>query len=306
MPNLVSNYTDATESKETMGQPPSKAQLMELIRTDFSSLSKAFARIAALLIDTPGKFMTWSIQDIAAAARVSEPTVIRFCRSYGYKGVPDFRIAVAISLAEREVSPGRHFIEPMVGDKAFVNHDLKLAIARKARHLAEDDRSLILDSGSTIQLFAQQLRTASALTILTTGLNVVETLWGCNQHTLILPGGILRFEARSLTGRMVESTLQHMRFDSVYLGADSIDPVLGLSTFNEEEAHQNTAMMGVSRRTIVLVDSSKFRAPGLHRFCDIEQIDVIVTDSNVPDAVSSRLTEQGVTLLIADPNSSET
>jgi DeoR family galactitol utilization operon repressor len=306
MPSLINPDMDTTVSKTTMDQLHSKALLMELIRADFPSLSKAFARVAALLIDTPGRFMTWSIHDIAAAAGVSEPTVIRFCRRYGYKGVPDFRIAVAISLAEREAPPSRQFIEPMVGDKAFVNHDLKLAIARKARPLAESDRSLILDSGSTTQLFAQQLRTAPPLTILTTGLNIVETLWGCDQHTLILPGGVLRFEARSLTGRIVESTLQNMRFDSVYLGADSIDPTLGLSTFNEEEAHQNAAMMGVSQRTIVLVDSSKFRAPRLHRFCEISQIDVIVTDSNVPDAVSSRLTEQRVTVLIADPTSSET
>jgi DeoR family transcriptional regulator, aga operon transcriptional repressor len=290
----------------TTDQHPSRAPLMELIRADFPSLSKAFARVAALLIDTPGKFMTWSIRDIAAGGGVSEPTVIRFCRSYGFRGVPDFRIAIASSLADRNVSPGLRFIEPMVGDKALVNHELKLAIARKARPLAADDRAVILDSGSTMQLFAQQLRMAAPLTILTTGLNIVETLWGCSQHTLILPGGVLRFEARSLTGRMVESTLQSMRFDSVYLGADSIDPVLGLSTFNEEEAHQNAAMMSVSQRTIVLVDSSKFRAPRLHRFCDIGQIDVIVTDSNVPDAVASRLTEQGVTVLIADPTRSET
>jgi DeoR family transcriptional regulator of aga operon len=286
-----------------MDQLQSKMALIELIRSDFPSLSKAFARIATLLVDTPGNFMTWSIHDIAAAASVSEPTVIRFCRHYGYKGVPDFRIAIAISLAERGVSVNRQFIEPMVGDKAFVNHDLKLAIARKARHLVDADRSLILDSGSTTQLFAQQLRVASGLTILTTGLNIIETLWGCEQHTLILPGGVLRFEARSLTGRLVESTLKQMHFDSVYFGADSVDPVLGLSTFNEEEAHQNAAMMEVSQRVIVLVDSSKFRAPGLHRFCNIDQIDIIVTDSNVPDAVASRLSDQGVTLLIADPNS---
>ena len=55
--------------------------------------------------------------------------------------------------------------------------------------LIETDRSMILDSGSTLQLFAQHLRTASGRTILTTGLNIIETLWGSRQHTVILPGG---------------------------------------------------------------------------------------------------------------------
>jgi hypothetical protein len=36
--------------------------------------------------------------------------------------------------------------------------------------------------------------------------------------------------------RFVEDSLQNMQFDTVYFGADSIDPMHGLSTFNEEEA----------------------------------------------------------------------
>ena len=137
--------------------------------------------------------MTLPIQGIAAAAGVSDPSVIRFCRRYGYKGMPDFRIALAMSLAEKNASFKRPFLEPTVADKAFVNRDLKLAIARKARKLVDADRSLILDLGSTTQLFAEQLRTLSGRTILTTGLNIIEALWGCDQHALILPGGRVRF-----------------------------------------------------------------------------------------------------------------
>jgi DeoR family galactitol utilization operon repressor len=159
---------------------------------------------------------------------------------------------------------------------------------------------MILDSGSTLQLFAQRLRLAGGRTILTTGLNIVETLWGCRQHTIILPGGTVRFDARALTGRMVEQSLANMRFDTVYFGADSIDPEEGLSTFNEDEAHQNTAMANASRRIVVLVDSTKFRAPSLHRFCNIDRIDTIVTDDNIPETVEKSLRSRGVKVLIAE------
>ena len=96
-----------------------------------------------------------------------------------------------------------------------------------------------------------------------------------------------------------------MRFDTVYFGADSIDPVLGLSTFNEGEALQCVSMMAACQRVVVLVDSTKFRAPSLHRFCNIDQIDAIVTDSNIPDDVAAKLREQGVNLLIASPTPAE-
>jgi DeoR family transcriptional regulator, aga operon transcriptional repressor len=285
---------------KVMNQLPSRRSLVEIVENDLPVLSKAFQRIAGLLVNAPGKFMILPIQGIAAAAAVSDPSVIRFCRRYGYKGMPDFRIALAMSLAEKNASFKRPFLEPTVADKAFVNRDLKLAIARKARKLVEADRSLILDSGSTTQLFAEQLRTLSGRTILTTGLNIIEALWGCDQHALILPGGRVRFEARALTGRFVEDSLQNMQFDTVYFGADSIDPMFGLSTFNEEEARQSEVMMKVSRRIVVLVDSTKFRAPSLHRFCNIDRIDTIVTDRNIPEDFAVILVNRGINLLIAD------
>lgn len=282
------------------------ADLVEKIRADLPELSKANRCVAELLIRAPNEFMNWPTKEIAKEAGVSEPTVIRFCRNYGFKGIPDFRIALAISLAAANVGSNHSFLEPNVADKAFVNRKRKLAIAQKALELFESDRAVILDSGSTIQLFSQGLRNVTGRTILTTGLNIVETLWGCTQHKIIMPGGTLRFEARALTGRLVEATMKTMRFDTVYFGADSVDPVTGLSTFNDEEASQSAAMMAVSRRVVVLVDSSKFRAPMLHQFCDIDQIDTIVTDENIPADVSQKIRDAGVKLMIAKLNESET
>lgn len=279
-------------------QIQSKGSLIGRIEADRAKLSKAFGLIADVLIEGPAQFMALSVQEISAAAGVSEPSVVRFCRHYGFNGVPEFRIALAMSLVSESSDARRAFLEPTIADKAFVNRNMKIAVAREAASLLDADRSLILDSGSTLQYFAQHLRSLSGRTILTTGLNILETLWGCRQHNLILPGGTVRFDARALTGRMVEQSLENMRFDTVYFGADSIDPDEGLSTFNEEEAHQNAAMANVSRRVVVLVDSTKFRAPSLHRFCAIDRIDTIVTDWNISKDVEEAFRKKGVNLII--------
>jgi DeoR/GlpR family transcriptional regulator of sugar metabolism len=117
----------------------------------------------------------------------------------------------------------------------------------------------------------------------------------------MMTGGRVRYDSNSVAGRMVETTLSNMRFDTVYLGTDSIDPSLGLSTFNEAEAHQNVAMMDASSRVVVLADSSKFRAPALHRFCAINRIAAIVTDTGLPPEHAEQITAQGVSLLLANP-----
>lgn len=280
---------------------PSGPSLIDTVSADLPELNKTFRRVAQYMLAAPEGFMHKPVQEIAAAVDVSEPSVIRFCRRYGFKGIPDFRIALAMALANGQAAERSSFLEPQITDKAVVNLAMKRAIARFARTLVGQDRSIIIDSGSTAQLFAETLRDADPLALMTTGLNIVDALRGAVQHSIMLPGGVLRHESRSLSGRMVEITLQNMHFDTVYLGADAIDPVSGLSTFNEDEAHQNTAMIHVARRVVVLADSTKFRAPGLHRFCDIERIHTIVTDTGLSDDVVASIEARGVSVHRVEP-----
>lgn len=284
-----------------MTSHPSGQTLIEAVSADLPELNKTFRRVAQYMLSAPEGFMHKPVQEIAAAAEVSEPSVIRFCRRYGFKGIPDFRIALAMALVHGPAAERSSFLEPQITDKAVVNLASKRAIARFARTLIGTDRSIIIDSGSTAQLFAETLRDADPLAVMTTGLNIVDALRGATQHSIMLPGGVLRHESRSLSGRMVESTLANMHFDALYLGADAIDPVSGLSTFNEEEAHQNTAMITVSRRVVVLADSTKFRAPGLHRFCEIERIHTIVTDTGLGDDIVEAIEARGVVVHRVDP-----
>ncbi|MBN9364664.1 MULTISPECIES: transcriptional regulator [unclassified Devosia] len=275
--------------------------LIQSISLGLGGYNKAFQLVGSYLLASPEAFIREPLQEIARAAGVSEPTVLRFCRQFGFKGLPDFRIALAMSLA-REAQGA--FIDPGVTDKAVVNLAAKRAIARFALSLVGDDRSIIIDSGSTTQLFAENLRAANPLVIMTTGLNIAEAFRGASQHTVMLPGGTVRFESNSLSGRMVESTVGGMRFDTIYLGADAIDPVLGLSTFNEAEAHQNAAMVAVSQRVIVLADSTKFRAPALHRICEADRIHAVITDTGLADDTAKLLEQHGVAVHRVEPEGS--
>lgn len=279
-----------------------RMSLFETIAADAPQLSRSFRRIAAYVEREREGFMHKTVRELALAAEVSEPTLIRFCRHYGCSGVPEFRIALAMSLAERNAADRTRLFEPVIEDKNVVNRDAKRAIARRAAQLAQDDRRIILDSGSTMQMMAEALRDARALTILTTGLNNVQVLRASRQHTIIVPGGTFRPESMSLVGRMVESSLSTMHFDTAYLGSDSIDPVIGLSTFHEDEAHQNLAMIAASARLVVLADASKFSTPALHRICGIDKVHTIITDARLPQEARSRIAGMGVELICVDPS----
>lgn len=72
--------------------------LMERVQHLQSELSPAEQRVAQLVIEHPRKVLSEPIAEIAKLADVSQPTVIRFCRSLGFTGLADFKLKFAGSL----------------------------------------------------------------------------------------------------------------------------------------------------------------------------------------------------------------
>ena len=72
--------------------------LMERVQHLQHELSPAEQRVATLVLEHPRKVLNEPIAEIARLADVSQPTVIRFCRSLGFLGLADFKLKFASSL----------------------------------------------------------------------------------------------------------------------------------------------------------------------------------------------------------------
>jgi glucokinase len=72
--------------------------LMERVQHLQHELSPAEQRVATLVLEHPRKVLGEPIAEIARLADVSQPTVIRFCRSLGFSGLADFKLKFAGSL----------------------------------------------------------------------------------------------------------------------------------------------------------------------------------------------------------------
>lgn len=64
--------------------------------------SKSAHKLAACVVADPAAILSMSTAALAALAGVSEPTVNRFCTGLGFKGFPDFKLALAAELARAE------------------------------------------------------------------------------------------------------------------------------------------------------------------------------------------------------------
>ncbi|SHJ23999.1 transcriptional regulator [Wenxinia saemankumensis] len=282
-----------------MPDTPAPDDLMAAIAHQRGGLSPKLRAIAGFALDEPERFIRNTSREICGVLGTSEPTLIRFCQIFGYSGLSDFRIDLALALA-RSARPGG-FVEPLAGDRRRVNHAAKAAIARAAVPLIAGDRSLLIDNGSTAELFAMRLDEAPPLTVMTSGLMVAQHLLGHGRHSVMLTGGRIRPESLALTGRAAEQLLATMRFDTLVMGADSIDPAQGLSTFLEDEAHQTRAMVEAANRVIVLADRTKFLKSSLHWICALEKVAILVTDLAPGDPLIPRMEEKGVQVVLVDP-----
>ena len=70
------------------------SDLLGEIRNSFDSLHASEAAIAQLVIDNPDQVAEMNISQLAAFSDTSVATVVRFSKALGYKGYPDFRMAL--------------------------------------------------------------------------------------------------------------------------------------------------------------------------------------------------------------------
>jgi RpiR family carbohydrate utilization transcriptional regulator len=73
--------------------------LLDSIRTQLDALSKSERKVALAVLENPSRTVSQNITALAKSAQVSEPTVVRFCRTLGYDGWHEFKLKLAQGLA---------------------------------------------------------------------------------------------------------------------------------------------------------------------------------------------------------------
>ena len=73
--------------------------MLSQISEQLESLSSAERKVAEVALAEPKWFVHAAVAEIAERAKVSQPTVIRFCRSLNYKGLPEFKLSLSASIS---------------------------------------------------------------------------------------------------------------------------------------------------------------------------------------------------------------
>lgn len=196
-------------------------------------------------------------------------------------------------------------VSPYIGDRHIHEKEKRNVVEKRAigaaaaRMIAHDD-SIIVASGTTMAFLAREIVPQGHLTVVTNSVVVTQILSQHEGVDVLQLGGLTRSSSASVVGPFAEQMLGHFNCSTLFLGVDGIDLDFGFTTTNMLEASLNGAMMNAAQKVVVVADSSKFGRRGFSRICDLEAVDLIVTDSGIQPLCLDRLRERGIEVTVVD------
>lgn len=233
------------------------------------------------------------VSELAEALGVTQTTIRKDLKFLEAQGVLQRAHGSAIS-------PSQQIMDINLSAKKLINFEAKQKIAQKAASLIEADDSILIASGSTITLFAEALKPKGRLNVVSISVNISAQLGDVPGITVMQVGGILYTNTFSVLGAEASNTIENLFCSKVFFGVDGIDLEYGLTCGTGEEARITKKMMQSSQTKIVLSDSSKIGQRGFARICEVEEIDILITDSGISEEARQRIEKLGIKLIIAD------
>jgi DeoR/GlpR family transcriptional regulator of sugar metabolism len=228
------------------------------------------------------------VSDLAESFGVSEMTVRR-----------DLRLLAGDGKLERvrggAVDSG---MEEPFAQIEVERFDVKDRIGAAAAAMVEDGQTVMIDIGTSTLQMARHLH-GRRVTVVTTNLAVLEELLPDPEIELVLPGGIVRRNYRSLVGVVAEDSLRQLKADITFLGTSAVDVELGVWDTTMVEVPIKRLMIAAAECVVLLADAAKFSMAGVVRVCGAESLDRIVTDAPVPSASRATLGTAGIEVTIA-------
>lgn len=186
--------------------------------------------------------------------------------------------------------------EDLYALRAVKNPAAKERIARLAAGYVETGRSIFMDSGSTGMSFARALPDLN-LSILTGAPNVAMEVSKRYKPSVTLIGGLINRNTLSASGTQSLQFIQNLNFDMAFLVASAFSTDTGFTCGNSDECELKRAISSKARRTILMVDSSKFGKSMPYTFATLKDVDVLITDTRPEESILSLAKSSGTTVV---------
>lgn len=159
--------------------------------------------------------------------------------------------------------------------------------------------TLFIDIGTTPESVAKELvKEHKDLRIVTNNINAATILMGNDDFKVILAGGEVRNKDAGIVGEATLDFVKQFRLDFGILGISGIDYDGSLLDFDYHEVRVKKAIIENSRNVYLAVDHTKFGRNAMVKLGNISELDMLITDQVIPEAIAILLKEHSISFEI--------
>lgn len=177
-----------------------------------------------------------------------------------------------------------------------VQMEKKDRIGRFAASLIEEGDCVSFDVGTTTQQIVPHIHPDLSFEALCLTYNVLEQLCRNPRAGVALAGGFYQPLTQLFASEQGVNFIRTIRSNKVFVSAAGVHPTLGISCANPYEVAFKQAMLQSGNQHILVADSNKFGMVRSAYFCDLSDIHMVITDTDLPLQWVGLLEERGILL----------
>lgn len=197
-------------------------------------------------------------------------------------------------------------LDPNIYSRSEDHHAEKVAIALKAIDLIHNNDIIGIDNSTTAMELARLFFTKESITVVSNNMLLMPILYGHTKLKFVSAGGALKFPGYSTEGDIAINTIHQFNYDKVFFSCNAVDAKFGLSNTDEFETGTKQAFLRNALQKVLLCDHSKLGKKAVYRFCELKNVDILITDSEADEKQIRAIEENGVKVIVADEIRNET
>jgi DeoR/GlpR family transcriptional regulator of sugar metabolism len=237
-----------------------------------------------------------SVAELARSHAVSPITVHRDLEQLAREGLVERVHGGARAIAGAMAAPAIATAWSQRVEQAAAAKD---AIAARAAELVNPGSTIFLDASSSVLCLARRLMEdpPNELTLVTSSPAIAYEMQAEPVHVVVTPGELDQ-HMKMIAGRWTVEFVSQLNFDVAFVSAAGLTLEEGLTTSRRPLADVVNAARSAAKRTVALIDASKFGRASLLTIMRADDPDLIITDSDLPAEVASAYDAAGVNLEI--------
>jgi DeoR/GlpR family transcriptional regulator of sugar metabolism len=231
------------------------------------------------------------IKEIAEKLNVSLMTIHRDLAELEQNGAIT-RVRGAVSAEKSVLFESSYFF------RSQKQTEEKRRLAKAAIKYIQPGNALAWDDSTTAFQMTEFIQEVTPLTVLTNGLSVIQRLSTEPGVEVIALGGKFHRGFNGFFGLQCEQAIATYVVDVAVMSSTTIQ---GISLFTQDEqvVRMKRAMLDIAKKTVLLVDSTKFQYSALNHVADLPDFDHVILSKDTDPEIIKKLRSQGVQFELA-------